>query len=218
VVADAQTAGRGRRGAVWHSPPQRNFAGSVVLRPALPPEKWPRLTHACALAVCRALDGFVSGAEIKWPNDVYLSGRKVCGLLVESAPAADGGFAVAGAGVNLNVKEFPPDLRDAATSVWLERGGQSVSREDFAVAFLRCLERECARAAEDFAALLGDCTARSFLEGKRVRLLSGGAELEGSVVGAGPEGELRLAVDDGGIRLVSSADCVRVTGPADGAV
>ncbi len=214
IIADSQLAGRGRRGAAWVSPPRRNLLCSVVLRPSLPMEKWPRLTHACALAVCEALEGIpgLPSPQIKWPNDIYLSGKKVCGILVESAMDARGGFAIAGVGVNLNLtaEDFPEDLRDIATSVWLERGGQEVSREEVTIQFLQRLRVQCARAAQDSPSLLDDCETRSFLTGKRVRMHSGSQELEGTAAGLGAEGELRLIHDDGRVQLVSSADFVRV--------
>lgn len=213
VLTDAQRLGRGRRGAAWVSPPRRNLLCSVVLRPGLPMEKWPRLTHACALAVCEALESIpgLHPPQIKWPNDIYLSGKKVSGILLESAMDARGGFAVAGVGVNLNLMAdgFPAELRDTATSVWLERGGKEVSREDFAIHFFRRLRVQCGRAEEDFPALLNDCETRSFLTGRRVQLLSGSKEIEAIAAGLGPEGELRLLHDDGHMELLSSADFVR---------
>jgi BirA family biotin operon repressor/biotin-[acetyl-CoA-carboxylase] ligase len=215
VFADAQRQGRGRRGTPWISPARRNLLCSVVLRPALPADKWSRLTHACALAVSKALEHIpdLPGPEIKWPNDIYLSGRKVSGILLESAAGDDGGFAIAGIGVNLNLTrdDFPDELRGIATSVWLERGGQPASREAFAVHLLRHLEVECVRAHANFDAILAECAARSFLEGKRVTLVSGGHELAGIADGSGPEGELRLVTDDGRRELVRSADFVRLT-------
>ncbi len=213
VLADVQRTGRGRRGAAWVSPPRRNLLCSVILRPGLPMEKWPRLTHACALAVCEALESIpgLPPPQIKWPNDVYLSGKKVCGILVESAMDARGGFAVAGVGVNLNLTadDFPPELRGTATSVWLERGGREVSREDFAITFHRRLMTNCVRAEENFPAVLDDCETRSFLTGRRVQLLSGSEKLEGTSAGLGPEGEFRLLHDDGRVELLSSAELVR---------
>jgi BirA family transcriptional regulator, biotin operon repressor / biotin---[acetyl-CoA-carboxylase] ligase len=215
VFADAQRQGRGRRGTPWISPARRNLLCSVVLRPDLPVEKWSRLTHACALAVSKALERIpdLPGPEIKWPNDIYLSGRKVSGILLESAAGEEGGFAVAGIGVNLNLTrdDLPNELRSIATSVWLERGGQPASREDFAVHVLQHLAVECRRAHANFDAIRAECAARSFLNGKRVRLLSGGQVREGIADGSGPEGELRLVTDDGRRELVSSADFVRLT-------
>jgi BirA family biotin operon repressor/biotin-[acetyl-CoA-carboxylase] ligase len=199
----------------------RNLLCSVVLRPSLPVEKWARLTHACALAVCEVLESIpdLPAPQIKWPNDIYLSERKVCGILVESTLNAQDGFAVAGAGVNLNLtaSDFPGTLRDTATSVWLERGGQPVSREDFAVHFLRRLRAQCIRADTDFSGILMECDSRSFLNGKRITLISAGMVREGTADGLGPEGELRMVTDDGHAELVTSADFVRPTAQRDAA-
>jgi BirA family transcriptional regulator, biotin operon repressor / biotin---[acetyl-CoA-carboxylase] ligase len=213
VIADYQDAGRGRRGAAWVSPPGRSLLLSVVLRPDMPFEHWPRLTHACALAVCEAIEFIpdLPRPEIKWPNDIYLSGKKVCGLLVESTLDSSGGFAVAGAGVNLNLTpdDLPDDLRPTATSLWLERGGQSVCRESFAIRCLLRLRHQCQRAAGDFPSLLADCEARSFLTGKQVTLNCAGTELSGTAAGCGPAGELKLIRPDGTALLIRSADFVR---------
>jgi len=223
VIADSQSAGRGRRGAAWVSPPQRNLLCSVVLRPWTIFDYWPVLTHACALAVCEALEEVpdLPPPQIKWPNDVYLNGRKVCGILMESVIQARDGFVVAGVGVNLNLRaeEFPEDLRATATSVWLERGGQEVSREDIAISFHRRLMLHGGGFAWDIPdALLRGCERRSFLTGKQVTLLSGGREHAGLVTGLGPCGELRLQrAEDGREELIASADFVRPMPLPDGA-
>ena len=216
VLTEEQTAGRGRRGARWVSPPGRNGIVSVLRRPGpgLPPEKWARFTLAAALAGCDALDavpGLSATAEIKWPNDLYLSGRKVAGILVESAWAAEGGFVVIGTGFNLNVEpgDFPDDLRETATSVWMEGGGLAVDRTVFLTTFLRAMETRCAQAAGDFATMKEEAWRRSWLARQRVTLTSAGEEFEGTVSGLGPEGELLLAGPDGRVRVISSADGVR---------
>ncbi len=216
VLAEEQTAGRGRRGARWVSPAGRNGIVSVLCRPGktLPPERWARLTLAAALAGCEALDtvpGLGAAAEVKWPNDLYLSGRKVAGILVESAWAADGGFVVIGTGFNLNLRpeDFPEELRDIATSVWMERGGLAVDRTVFLTNFLRALERRQAQAAADFEGMKDEAWRRSWLAGKRVTLTSAGQEMEGVVCGLGPEGELLLKLDHGDVQVVSSAELVR---------
>ncbi len=214
VIADAQQWGRGRRGAAWHSPPERNLIVSTVLRPAMPLEHWSRLTHACALAVCETLDFYsdMPAAQIKWPNDIYISGLKVCGILVESVLHARGSFAIAGAGVNLNLSldDFPPELRGAATSVWLQRGGQEVAREDFAGCYLLRLVENVSRAVVDFPGLMADCERRSFLTGRRIRLTASGRDIEGIARGLGPAGELLLETA-AGMKSITSADLVRVT-------
>lgn len=216
VLAEEQTAGRGRRGARWVSPPGRNAIVSVLCRPGsdLPPEKWTRLTLAAALACCDALDaiaGLSAVAEVKWPNDVYLSGRKVGGILVESAWAAEGGFVVIGTGVNLNLEaaDFPDELRQSATSVWMERGGLAVERTVFLTNYLQALEKRCAQAPADFETMRAEAWRRSYLAQRRVTFLSAGQKMEGIVCGLGPEGELLLKPTDGSVQMISSADQVR---------
>lgn len=220
VLAEEQTAGRGRRGARWISPAARNLIVSVLRRPspALAPEHWSRLTVAAALAGCDALDalpGLSARAEVKWPNDLYLSGKKVAGILVESAlVAGGGGHVVIGAGLNLNLQpsDFPPELRATATSVWIENGGRMVDRTAFAISFLRALDRRIPQAADDFPGLLESVWNRSWLAGKFVTLISGGQEVDGTAVGLGSEGELLLVTGDGRQLTLSSGELVRVAG------
>ncbi|MES2706251.1 MAG: biotin--[acetyl-CoA-carboxylase] ligase [Verrucomicrobiota bacterium] len=218
VLADEQSAGRGRRGARWVSPPARNLIVSVLRRPgaALPPERWARLTLAAALAGCDALDstpGLSARAEVKWPNDLYLSGKKVAGILVESVMDGGGaGHVIIGTGLNLNLQpaDFPGELRGAATSVWMENGGLAADRSAFAVLYLQALERRCRQVTEDFPAMPREAWERSWLAGKTIRLQSAGQELEGLAAGLGPEGELLLRLEDGKVRSITSADLVRV--------
>ena len=223
VLAEEQTAGRGRRGARWVSPPGRNALVSVLCRPgaALPPEGWSRLTLAAALAGADALDavpGLSARAEVKWPNDLYLSGRKVAGILVESAWASAGGHVVVGTGFNLNLApgDFPEDLRASATSVWMERGGLPVDRTDFLIGYLRALEGRIAQAGEDFAGMRREAWGRSWLADRRVSLTAAGQVLEGVVCGLGPGGELLLRRDGGAVESIASADGVRPLGEAAG--
>jgi len=144
VVADGQSAGKGRRGRVWTSPQGVNLYCSVVLRPDILPHEAPQLTFLSAVAVVRAISQ-ESGltAEIKWPNDVLLQGKKVAGLLNEMSAETDGiNFVILGIGVNLNMSrdQFPDDLRAPATSLQLERG-MPVQRARFAALLLNELDR-----------------------------------------------------------------------------
>ena len=112
VTADEQTAGRGRQGRSWVAPPGRALLMSLVLRDL--DERFPLVPLAAAVAVCRA---FPQADGIKWPNDVWVGGRKVAGILVEGRPRD--GWAVLGIGLNVATEagEFPEDLRDTATSL-----------------------------------------------------------------------------------------------------
>ena len=216
ILAEEQTAGRGRRGTPWISPLGRNGIVSVLSRPGrgLPPAKWARLTLAAALAGCDAMDavpGLGAAAEVKWPNDLYLSGRKAAGILVESAWAAEGGFVVTGTGFNLNLKpeDFPSRLQETATSVWIERGGLAIDRTVFLVNYLRALESRQLQAQAGFTEMKEEAWRRSWLAGKQVALTSAGQAMEGTVCGLGPEGELLLRLKEGEVIPVASADLVR---------
>jgi len=124
VVAERQTAGRGRRGREWLSPAQQGLWFSLLLRPALPPEKIPPLALHTAGAVALTIrELYQLNAEVKWPNDVMIGGRKVCGILMEMRADAGGGrHLVIGIGVNVNMApgELPPEIEATATSLRLE--------------------------------------------------------------------------------------------------
>ncbi len=122
VIAGRQTAGRGRRGRIWVSPAGENIYMSFILRPDLRSEAAPMVTLVCALAVREALAAQGLEALIKWPNDIILSGRKVCGILTEMR--AEGEqilYIVCGIGINVRQRRFPPEIAGAATSMVVER-------------------------------------------------------------------------------------------------
>ncbi|MCC6998001.1 MAG: biotin--[acetyl-CoA-carboxylase] ligase [Deltaproteobacteria bacterium] len=128
VVAGAQTAGRGRQGHRWHSPPGRALYLSVVLRPALRPQAVPPITLAAGIAVCEALNAWGARASIKWPNDVLAGtpARKVAGILTEMSTRGDEvAHVILGIGVNVlsTQQDFPPELREIAGSLAIARGG-----------------------------------------------------------------------------------------------
>ena len=121
-IAAAQSAGRGRKGRAFLSPPGGLYL-SMLLRPGCPAEEALSITPLAAVAVCRAVKGvFGLDCGIKWPNDVVLGGKKLCGILTEASTDKDGLFLVLGIGVNLNTEEFPEELRQVAGSVFLLSG------------------------------------------------------------------------------------------------
>ena len=140
VVAETQTAGRGRRGRLWRDEPGTSVLTSIVVRPRLAVADLPKLSLATAVAVAEALDtvgGIV--ARLKWPNDVVVRGRKVAGILLESRLTAEP-IVVVGIGLNLNQTEFPADLATTATSVRLETGRRA-ERETALDALLTAFDR-----------------------------------------------------------------------------
>jgi BirA family biotin operon repressor/biotin-[acetyl-CoA-carboxylase] ligase len=210
VIADRQSAGRGRLGRSWISPPGVNLYLSVLLRPPFPPQAAPQLTFLSALAVSRAIVA-VSGLEPthKWPNDILLDGRKVAGLLNEMSAESDRiRFVVLGIGVNLNMTadQFPDDLRTPATSLLLA-GGAPVSRAAFGRVLLEQLDTLYAEYLQHGPApILAAWEARCDLVGKRVIVDGQGAPLRGVVVGIDRDGALLLTLADGSTERILAGD------------
>lgn len=197
VTADAQDAGRGRQGRAWHSPPGENLYLSCILRPALAPERAPAITLAAGLGVADAVRWAGARPALKWPNDVLVGGHKLAGILTEMSTR--GGYVqhiVTGIGVNLETRDFPPELARGATSLGLL--GLSVPRDRFLARLLECLERWFDRFFTGGVDALADawsaCADRSW-----VRATSSGREVEGRVLGLDREGCL-LIEDRGGAR------------------
>ena len=123
VTAKKQTAGKGRRGRSWESPADENLYFSILLRPKLAPEKAPMLTLLMAYSVAKALQKININIEIKWPNDLVLSKKKICGILTEMELAGNEiSHVVIGVGINVNTKGFSKELKEKATSLYLESG------------------------------------------------------------------------------------------------
>jgi BirA family biotin operon repressor/biotin-[acetyl-CoA-carboxylase] ligase len=140
VVADSQTAGRGRRGRRWVDEPGASLLVSIVLRPRLEPARLPGLSLAAGVAVAEALTRAAGlSPRLKWPNDVLVGGRKIAGILLESRASGvgEGGrvTVVLGIGINLAQRLFPVELGQRATSVWLA-SGRGVDREVLLAALL----------------------------------------------------------------------------------
>jgi len=214
VIAEAQTAGRGRRGRVWASPPRRNVTFSVVLRPDLPPGRAPELTLVASIAVCEALRQAGVDAGIKWPNDVLVGGRKIAGILTELAAEPDRvHWVVIGVGVNVNARaeDFPPELRGQATSLLIERGGPA-PRALFAVACLTALEEWLDRHAEEgFGAIRAAWRERNVTLGQQVLVQADGRDIRGTAVDLDEQGAL-LVRDAGGLQRILAGDVTLLRG------
>jgi BirA family biotin operon repressor/biotin-[acetyl-CoA-carboxylase] ligase len=187
VTADEQTAGRGRQGRSWVAPPRSAVLLSVVLRDL--DESAALLPLATAVAVCEAAESLAPvRCEIKWPNDVWVERRKLCGILVEGRPAA--GWAVVGLGVNVTTREFPADL--VATSLALS--GAEVSVEQTVGAVLAMLDRWLSSPP---AEVLDAWRARDALLGSKI----GWGEGEGVAAGIDDRGSLLVDTSDGRVAL-----------------
>jgi BirA family biotin operon repressor/biotin-[acetyl-CoA-carboxylase] ligase len=217
VVADAQTAGRGRLGRTWVSRPGLNLYLSILLRPRIVPAAAPQLALVAGLAVAEAFEEEGAAAAIKWPNDVLLGGRKACGILTELEAEADRvDFVVVGIGVNLNsvAEDFPFELRARATSLRLARG-REVERARFAGQLLSRFERRYEQFREHgFGALASEWERRSALVGRELRVDGAGERFTGEYAGIDPQGALLLRDrgTDGRLRRVLAGDVTIVGG------
>lgn len=205
VVADLQTAGRGRRGRTWTSPAGANLLVSVALCPAIPPGLAGLLGVAAALAVRDACAGLApeAGLAIRWPNDVVdRSGRKLAGLLVETALEGEELVeAVIGIGINVNwpASEMPFDIRDRATSM-LALAGVGVDRVALLGALLAALSAEVV-ALEGGNAPLPRLRDHSWLDGRRVEVDTGAETISGRAAGIADDGSLLLDTETGRVSL-----------------
>lgn len=212
VVAEEQTAGRGRLGRTWHSPPGENLYCSVVLRPPRAPAEVPQIALVTGVAVAAAVEEATGRRPaIKWPNDVLLEGKKVAGILTEMESEIDRvHHVITGIGVNLNTRRFPRELREKASSLLLLTG-RPVDRARFAAGLLAALEARYGRyLAVGFASVRTEWESYSCLTGTEVRVQGPGGEVAGRVLGLDDDGALRLRGPGGGItRVVAGEVTVR---------
>lgn len=204
LLALEQTAGRGRRGAAWHSVPGEALALSILVRPEEPPALWPRLALATGLAVAETIESFGPAAGIKWPNDVWIGHRKIAGILVEGGP----GFAIVGIGLNVNNPSFPPEIAEIATSL-RHATGREIPPEELLAVLVSRFARRCRQIGSDFGEILGQIRQRCVLTGETVSLRTATGESTGTIEGIGDGGELLLRTSHGVERIIQ-ADEVRI--------
>lgn len=219
VVADRQSAGRGRLGRRWESPSGVNLYCSILLHPQIPVQQAPQLTFLSAVAVAETLEKVCHlSVEVKWPNDILVNGAKISGLLNEMNAETDQiHFVILGVGVNLNMLEeqFPEAINYPATSVLLETG-KPVDRLMFLRTFLRCLDQYYAEFLEEgFAPIRQRWESYCDMINRQVRVDQGSRSLSGTVIGLDPEGALRLQLDNGKVERILAGDVIPVTEKKD---
>lgn len=228
VLADAQTAGQGRRGRSWASGGGHSIYMSLILRPEIAPEQASMLTLVMGLAVtqvCRNIrvvnavnshpmvscgievkgkediDGLSSclDAKIKWPNDVVLFGKKVCGILTEMGMKGTGiDYVIAGIGINVNATEFPEEIRETATSLAIE-AGRVLEREEIAAAVLEQISiyyKEFLKTG-DMTNLIKEYNEVLVNREREIRVLDPKGEYRGIATGINEKGELLVTKEDG---------------------
>lgn len=200
VMARRQTAGKGRRGRTWESPEEDNLYMSLLLRPKLTVAQMSMLTLVMAYSATMALEGLgYSGIQIKWPNDLVMSGKKTCGILTElhmKGRAID--YVVIGVGVNVGNQAFPEELEDKATSLFLETG-KKIDVQRLALDIVSRFEEEYERfvTVGDLSYIQKEYNARLVNCKKEVRILEPGCEYTAYAQGINQRGELVVQKEDG---------------------
>ncbi|MGH7934107.1 MAG: biotin--[acetyl-CoA-carboxylase] ligase [Candidatus Binataceae bacterium] len=210
VIAESQNAGRGRMGRQWHSPPGVNLYMTIVLRPRIQIAEVPRLSLAAGVGAAEALETVAPGmVALKWPNDLWLKGRKTGGIIAEAV--TDGRQQLAcvllGIGINVNLAaaDIPAELRDRATSVRAAIGRPCDRIELAATLFNRLDCRYMETETNGFGAVRAIWERYSALTGKSVVIVDGGTRLSGTVQGIDADGALLLNVD-GRVRRIMTGD------------
>ncbi|MFA6001084.1 MAG: biotin--[acetyl-CoA-carboxylase] ligase [Thermoleophilia bacterium] len=204
IFAESQTEGRGRLGRAWQTPAAKTIALSVILYPSLPPTRIPLLSLATALAVKRAVEGITSArVELKWPNDVYLEGRKLAGVLVEMAAEIDRvKWVIDSIGINVNNRIAGTDLEGRATSL-VDELGKETSRRELAAAVLMQLEKIYmdAQSPAGLISIQRSFMKHDLLQGRLIEVKTPDGVVSGTADGIDSEG--RLLVKDNAGRLQS---------------
>jgi len=208
VIAERQSAGRGRMGRSWHSPAGVNLYMTIILRPSMPLGQVPRLSLVAGVAAAEALETVAPGiVALKWPNDLWLSGRKACGIIAEAVTDATQGLrcVLLGIGINVNLalNDIPPDLRDKATSVRIATGHACDRIELASALFNRLHSRYMEIEANGFAAVRPAWERYSALTGRRVTVLDADARMAGVVRGIDDDGALLIDTDAGPARILT---------------
>jgi BirA family biotin operon repressor/biotin-[acetyl-CoA-carboxylase] ligase len=200
VIAEEQTAGRGRAGHTWHSEKTNGIYMTVLLRPPLPPQQAPLITLAAGLAVREAiLEQTGLAPDLRWPNDLLFGRKKFCGILTEMNAEQDRiHFVAVGIGINVNHESIPEELSEIATSLRIATG-RAQSRVEIVARLLRHLDsyynRFVTEGPEKIVAQFSKVS--SFARGKRVRIETGSETYTGTTAGLDPGGLLRVKRDDG---------------------
>lgn len=209
IVADMQTAGRGRKGRSWSSPAGTNVYFTLILKPDYAVEKASMVTLVMGMAVAEGIREICGAeAQIKWPNDIVISGKKVCGMLAEMSIEREYiHYIVIGAGINVGEQSFPEEIADVATSLWAECG-YKVPRAELIVSVMKSFE-ECYgifREAGSLEPLLDRYNRLLVNKDREVRVLDPKGEFRGIARGINRTGELLVERPDGSVAEVYAGE------------
>ncbi len=210
VIADSQQKGRGRLDRTWISPPGANLYTTIILRPPILPASSPQITLTAGVAVAEVLRGYCGDrVTLKWPNDVQVGGKKICGILTElRLKGAEIDYVVVGIGINVNMgfEHYNSYLSSIATSL-KEELHREVSRTEVAAGLFQSVEKWYKRfIRQGFAPVREQWLAYSGIIGQGIRVVSGQEVLKGRAVGMDDDGALLILDEDGRTRRVIAGD------------
>lgn len=206
ILAERQTAGRGRGGKEWISLEGTGIWMSLILKPDIPSGEGIRMTQIAAIAVCKFIRE-LTGLEalIKWPNDIVVNGKKVCGILTEMAGELNEiNYIIIGIGINVNMESFPEEINEKATSLFIE-GKKKVDRKRLLIGILESFENLYNNYAPylDLNEILPTIRVYSAVLGKDIRIIQGKSERMGKAIDINDDGLLLVEMEDGGRELIS---------------
>ena len=210
VIADSQTKGRGRMQRIWHSPVGSNIYTSLILRPHLTPAAAPQISLVAGVAVAELLDQYCPGQiELKWPNDLLVNGKKICGILAQMKTVAeDVDFVVVGLGINVNIRDnqFPAEIREIATSLSSETG-REVSREDLIISLYENFAKWYKKLLQNgFAAIKEKWLNMAPMIGQNVKITHFNETVTGKAIGIDDTGSLILFTVQGERIVINAGD------------
>lgn len=217
VIAETQTQGRGRLGKEWQSPLGKGLYCSFIIRPRIALGDYPLITMSAGLGVALALDS-LCGIEfgLKWPNDIFRSGKKCGGILVESSPLTNphsDHFAIVGIGINVNssVSDFPAEISRKATSLYLESGKIVEKQLLFETIKKQLMEHVYCLEKDEFAAILQRWRQKDILVGQQLQWVTKSKiVVEGISLGPDDRGRLRIRDKEGVTHEVLSGDISQI--------
>ncbi len=208
VIADKQTNGKGRLGKSWYSP-EEGLWFSIILKPnnTLHNARYQLLSLLAGVAVCEAMSELGVRAKVKWPNDILINGKKVAGILAEFVD----GIVILGMGINLNIKEFPEEIKPTATSLLLKKG-RAFDRKEVLNRVLKKIKEKYelfveARSPYPHKKLLQEWRSYSDTFGKRISVNTPTGVLQGEMIDIDSDGALLLKVPSGNIEKIFAGEC-----------
>ncbi len=213
VLAEEQTAGRGRVGRSWYSEKSSGIYVSILLRPEISPVQAPMITLLSGLAAHEAVRETAGlQADIRWPNDLLLQGKKFCGILTEMNAEPDRvHFVVVGIGLDVNHTKMPEEIASLAASLRMLTG-KNYSRLELLARLLRSLDRYYNQFLQQGPQPIIDrwCAASSYCDGKQVKIVAPRETYTGRTAGLDTSGHLRIITDDGRVETVLAGDVVEI--------